>query len=278
MRKDGPPARPHMTTSTSSSMKDAIEHAHRLCYSGKFDEALAQFKSLESDSVDAADKAGFLLDQATCYSELGRMEEARACVARAKLLVIADLEASAQIDLFAAKLFIKEGNREAAIQALSCLLGTYADWLSTKQGESLYQEIQTERAFTLMHMLRYEKARPILERVVKFPLDKEIEACARCHLGRCYFELKEDSLAKEQFLEANRIGVPEDWEANFHFHFGYTLYNLRSFKEAKREFVLCLQSGPPGPPTSLKYQMLAATSRKLGEFAQARLFDKMAES
>jgi hypothetical protein len=70
----------------------------------------------------------------------------------------------------------------------------------------------------------------------------------------------------------------EEWKAVFHYYYGYTLYELKAFQQAKREFILCLQSGPSGPEPALRYSMLAATSRKLGERSEAASFEERAKS
>ena len=86
------------------------------------------------------------------------------------------------------------------------------------------------------------------------------------------------SLAREQFEHANALGVSEEWEAVFHYYYGYTLYELKEWQRAKREFILCLQSGPSGPEPTLRYAMLAAVSRTLGEHSEARTYDEKAKS
>ena len=83
---------------------------------------------------------------------------------------------------------------------------------------------------------------------------------------------------ENQFERANALGVREEWQPVFHYYYGYTLYELEEFQRAKREFILYLQSGPSGPEESLRYAMLAATSRKLGEHSEARSYDEKARS
>jgi tetratricopeptide (TPR) repeat protein len=85
-------------------------------------------------------------------------------------------------------------------------------------------------------------------------------------------------LAREQFERANAVGVSEEWQPAFHYYYGYTLYDLREFQLAKREFIRCLQSGASGPEEWMRYAMLAATSRKLGEHSEARAYDEKATS
>lgn len=258
-------------------MDSTVEHAYRLCEAGKWNEALVQFETLASRNVGALEKAGFLIDQATCHSELGDFEKARALVAEAKVLTTGDLEAWAQVDFFAATLLLMEERREEGLEAISRLLRDYSDWFGTMEGRELYRDVQLQRAFSLMHVPRYQEARPALEEVIGFPLEDDNKVLVRCHLGRCYCEPGEYSLAKEQFSEANRLSVPEDWESIFHYYFGYSLYSLKEYRAAKREFLLCLQSGSEIPP-SLKYDMLGAVSEKLGKRREMRLFEEMARS
>ena len=72
--------------------------------------------------------------------------------------------------------------------------------------------------------------------------------------------------------------MSEEWQPEFHYYYGYTLYELKEFQPAKREFILCLQSGSSGPEATLRYAMLAAVSRKLGEHAEAAAFEKQAKA
>ena len=129
-----------------------------------------------------------------------------------------------------------------------------------------------------MHLQRNPEAKPLLEEATKFELDNAVRSDVHCHLGRCYHELALYTLAREQFEQANALGVSGEWEAVFHYYYGYTLYELNEFQRAKREFILCLQSGPSGPEPALRYSMLAATSRRLGERSEAASYEERAKS
>ena len=147
----------------------------------------------------------------------------------------------------------------------------------------MYEFIQVQRALALIHLGRNLEARPLLEAAAQFDLDgeeidEETRSEVHCHLGRCYHELSLYQLAREQFQQANALGVSEQWKPVFHYYYGYTLYELKEYQRAKREFILCLQSGSSGPETQLRYLMLAATSRKLGEYSEARAYEERAES
>jgi len=158
------------------------------------------------------------------------------------------------------------------------MLIQYKAWFNTPEGRDVYELVQVQRAFSLIHLETKEEVRPLLEEAVAFQLDSEVRSYVHCHLGRCYHELALYTLAREQFERANSLGVSEEWEAVFHYYYGYTLYELKEFQRAKREFILCLQSGPSGPEPTLRYSMLAATSRKLGEHSEARSYAEKARS
>lgn len=249
---------------------------HELCNSGRSEEALEHLRELASQSVDSLEKAGYLLAEAACLREAGNFAEAQTAITRAKEFAGTDPMACAQIDFFAATLMIDEDKRENGLEALSRVLKNYSGLFQEGEGREMYEEIQMQRGFTLMHLSKHREARPILEEAASFQLEAESKSRVHCHLGRCYHELAEHHLAKEQFLLAQSLSVAEDWEATFHYYFGYTLYELRDFASARREFILCLQSSASGPPLSYTYRMLAATSRKLAEYDQARLYEKMA--
>jgi tetratricopeptide (TPR) repeat protein len=177
-----------------------------------------------------------------------------------------------------ATLLLKDNKREEGLQNLSAILVQYGDLLKCPEGRDVYEMVQIQRAFSLVHLERNEEARPLLEEALSFRVEREVESDLHCHLGRCYFELSEYDRAKTHFERADALGVGEDWQSAFHYYFGYTLYELKDFQRAKRELILCIQSGPDGTPGSMRYALLAATSRKLGEYSEARAYDEIAKS
>jgi tetratricopeptide (TPR) repeat protein len=231
-----------------------------------------------ADQGDPLKKAARLLEGATRLQEQGQFRDAEGLIAEAKQLSAPNLQACAEIDLFSARSLLKENRQEEGLQKLAAMLIEYADWFKTRDGRDVYELVQLDRGFALMHLERNEEARPVLEEAVSFQLDSQVQSDVYCHLGCCYHKLSVYPSAKEQFERANAIGVSEDWQSAFHYYFGYTLYELRDFQRAKREFILCLQSGPSGPRESMRYAMLAATSRKLGEYSEARSYDEKAQS
>jgi tetratricopeptide (TPR) repeat protein len=232
----------------------------------------------QSGAEDLLQRVADLLECANSCQRQERSADADSLIAKAKQLATGNPNASAMVDFFCATIFLEQGNREQGLHALASMLTEYSEWLATAEGRDMYEFIQVQRAFSMMHLQRNLEARPLLEEATQFQLDAEVRSDVHCHLGRCYHELSLYTLAREQFECANAIGVSEEWQPAFHYYYGYTLYELKEFQRAKREFILCLQSSPFGPEPTLRYSMLAATSRKLGELSEARAYEEQAKS
>jgi tetratricopeptide (TPR) repeat protein len=231
-----------------------------------------------SDPNDPPYRVGILLQQANRQQSTGHFRDAELLVAEAKRLAQGHTQALAEIDFFCALSLLELDKRDEGVESLAVMLIQYKAWFNTPEGRDLYELVQVQRAFSLINLERKEEARPLLEEAVTFQLDSKVRSDVHCHLGRCYHELSLYTLAREQFEQADALGVGEDWQPPFHYYYGYTLYELKEFQRAKREFILCLQSGPSGPDAYLRYRMLAATSRKLGEHSEARSYDEKPSS
>lgn len=257
---------------------EKTQTAQRLCDAGRFADALLLFRELERDSDNTLEAAGYLVDAATCYLRIGNPEAARECVSKARELAANDALAQAQIDFFEATELIEAGEQEQGVEALSRILDYASAWLNSNESRELYERVQIQRAFTLMHLSKGAEARPILEEAASFDLENDVKSSVHCHLGRLNHESKEYALAKQNFVVAEKLGVRDNWAAAFHYYFGFALYELKEFDAARRQLILSVQSGPSGPPASYRYKMLAAVSRKLGEWDRAREYDKLARS
>ena len=231
-----------------------------------------------SDRNDPLYRIAILLQDANRQQSAGHFRDAELSIVEARRLAQGNTQALAEIDFFCALSLLEQDKRNDGVQALSAMLTQHKTWFNAPEGRDLYELIQVQRALSLIHLERKEEARPLLEEAVTFQLDSEARSNVHCHLGRCYHEASLYTLAREQFERADALGVSEEWKPSFHYYYGYTLYELKEFQRAKREFILCLQSGSPGPEESLRYGMLAATTRKLGEHSEARSYEKKASS
>ena len=231
-----------------------------------------------ADVDELMKRAASLFEDAERCQEQGRFEDAEKLIAEAKNLVASNRQACAEIDLFRARSLLKANKGEEGLRNLTAILAEYADWFRNPNSRDVYEMVQLQRAFSLVHLERNDEALPLLEEALSFQLEREVQSVLHCHLGRCYHERSQYSLAKEHFERADALGVGDHWQAVFHYYFGYTLYELKDFQRAKRQFILSVQSGDSGPPDSMRYAMLAAASRKLGEHSEARRYDEKAKS
>jgi len=231
-----------------------------------------------ADLDEPLKRAASLFEEAEQCQEQGRFEDAEKLLVEAKSLVAGNQQACAEVDLLRAISLLKMNEREKGVQSLKAILSDYADLFKNPDSREVYEMVQLERAFSLVHLERKEEALPLLEEALSFELERDVQSDLHCHLGRCYHEHSQYSLAKEHFERADALGVSDDWRPLFHYYFGYTLYELKDFQRAKRQFILCVQSGNSAPPQSMRYAMLAAASRKLGEHSEARRYDEKAKS
>jgi tetratricopeptide (TPR) repeat protein len=231
-----------------------------------------------ADRDGPLERAASLLEDAERHGEQGRFEDAERLAVEAKNLVSGNRQACAEIDLFRARSLLQAKKLDEGVRTLTAILTEYADWFRNPESREVYEMVQLQRAFSLVHLERNEEALPLLEEALSFQLEREVQSDLHCHLGRCYHERSQYPLAKEHFEHADALRVGEGWRSVFHYYFGYTLYELKDFQRAKRQFILCVQSGDSTLPEAMRYEMLAAASRKLGEYSEARRYDEKANS
>ena len=114
-----------------------------------------------------------LLNRANRYYKEKRPVEADLIVAEAKRLAATDQHASAVVEMFCATTFLARDKPEQGLRVLASMLCEYRDWLSTPEGRPMYEFIQVQRAFSLIHLGRNLEARPLLEAAVQFDFNAE---------------------------------------------------------------------------------------------------------
>jgi tetratricopeptide (TPR) repeat protein len=257
----------------STEYQDAL----KLFNAGRFRLAADSFSALASRSNDSLEKANYLIEKAECHRQLMEYGEASNCAAAAKALAKSDAVSVMQINYFEATLLVSQEKREEALDMLSRLLKDHAKDLTEGEGRELYEQIQLQRAFTLMHLERYADANPLLDEAATFELPASSRSDVLCNLGQCCFERGRYPDAGEQFKLAEVLGIGDEWAATCRYYWGYSLYELGDFTAARRQLILCLQSGADGPPPSYVYKLLAVVCRKLGEGKEARAYEELAK-
>ena len=90
---------------------------------------------------------------------------------------------SAETDFFRATRLLEQGQREEGLQALASLLEQHEGWLKTRVGRPLYEAIQVQRAFSLMHLQKNSEAKPLLEEATISMLTSKLGAMFIVILG-----------------------------------------------------------------------------------------------
>src|SRR2546430_14869510 len=94
-------------------------------------------------------------------------------------------ESAAERDFSCATALLEQGGREEGLRALAAILVRHGGCLQTAEGRPVYEAIQVQRAFSLMHLQKNVEAKPLLEEAIQFDLGAEVRSDVHCHLGRC---------------------------------------------------------------------------------------------
>ena len=78
--------------------------------------------------------------------------------AEARRLAQGHTQALAKIDFFCAVSLLEQDKRDEGVQALSTMLIEHKAWFNTPEGRDLYELVQVQRAFSLIHVERNEEA------------------------------------------------------------------------------------------------------------------------
>jgi len=249
----------------------AFVQAVELFEMGDFEGALLQFTTLAEHASDPKEKAGFLLDQATCYTRLGRDERAERCLEDARTLATTDRTGWLITELGYACLLLEQKRFVEALSVLNLLRGEHNELVADPGLSLLRRDLDMQRSFVLIQLSRYHEAIPDLEAICETQPDGE----ALSLLARCHLELRQYEAAEECFLLADQCGIPDDSRAAFHYYRGRNYYELGDFTKAKQELVLSAEAGSTPTPRAQVYEMLAATCRLLGGHEDAARYAAM---
>lgn len=161
-----------------------------------------------ADLDEPLERAASLLEDAERRGEQGRFEDAERLAIEAKNLVEGNWQACAEIDLFRARTLLQAQRLEEGVRNLTAILTEYADLFKNPNSREVYEMVQLQRAFSLVHLEKSDEALPLLEEALSFQLEKDVQSDLHCHLGRCYHERSRYPLAKEHFERADALG----WE------------------------------------------------------------------
>jgi hypothetical protein len=116
-----------------------------------------------SDPNDPRHRIGTLLQEANRQQGAGHFGDAELSIAAARRLAQGHTQVLAEIDFFCALSLLEQDKQDEGVEALSALLFQHKALFDTPEGRDLYELVQVQRAFSLIHLERKEEARPLLE-------------------------------------------------------------------------------------------------------------------
>jgi tetratricopeptide (TPR) repeat protein len=260
-----------------------FEKAVALRNAGRITEAIQEFRSMQEATSDPNEKAAFMLGEVRCYGELGRVADAERVLAGIPELAPNDVELRFHVSLMAAYVAAQGGKHEKAILQFQELLGQYADLLQTADYRDSYEDIQQRRAFSMVHLRRYEDALPILKEASSSfsTLTGEDQQEIHLYLGTCYAELQEDRLAKEEFLRTIDFALKNSVEAQARYNLGVVAFLDGAFAQARHQLESILETYPGEIPNVSRkdvYFQLSRTYHYLGDKENATHYKKLADA
>jgi tetratricopeptide (TPR) repeat protein len=243
---------------------------------GKLEEAAEEFHALAESAQSEGDRGVYRLNEAYCLGELHRMEDAWCALREAKELSPGDEEYDLRVGLAEACLCKWQGEPGKAIERLDRLLQAHAGLLRAPGLRDLYEITRTMRGSALVDLQRYAEARPVLEEALGFEGPKEPEFY--CHLGICYYGLREYERAKQALAQALQGRMSAGWTVAAHYFLGLAHRALGAAAWAKRELETAAQLGRGHGNEAQIYRELAETCRRLGLHEEARRYESLAKT
>jgi tetratricopeptide (TPR) repeat protein len=239
---------------------------------GRLDVAAAEFRELRNAARDDRARGQCMGNEALCFAESGRTEEARALLREARRLVPPHPEDELRLELVEESLDETDHKFDEALDKLNRLVRRFKKLLRSPDLRDIYEHVQTRRGMLLVKLRRYQEARPLLEEALKFEGERGPEFY--CELGTCYVYLKECERAKLALLRALEKKPEEGWAVTTHYCLGLAEICLgahaRAIEQLEKSEALAKEYGRP---TDQIYHVLAIAWRRLGREDQAAHYD-----
>ena len=221
---------------------DAINHAFELRKSGQTEEALQIFRTLIAVTENRDDKAGLYMQEASCLAALGRHDEAKAALQRARA-ASQKTWLGAYADEQEALIAMGEGKLEEALRRFDSLLSQYPFVREEAQFRGLFESVQVQRGILLSSLGRHEEALPVLAEALKFDLSEHERGTVIFNIGKCFLALGDRDQARTAFEEVPMVCQDRDCVLPARFNLGMIYAQEEKFGSAVREFKWCEANG-----------------------------------
>ncbi len=221
---------------------DAVNHALKLRKSGQTEEALEIFRTLIAVTENPDDKAGLLMQEASSLTALGRHEESKAALQRARSYSQKKW-LGAYADEQEGLIAMGEGNLEEALRVFDRLLAQNPFVKQDSEYRGLYESVQAQRGILLSSLGRHEEALPVLVEALKFELSEHERGTVVYNIGKCFLALGDRDQARTAFEEVPMVCEDRDCVLPARFNLGMIYAQEGKFGSAVQEFKWCEANG-----------------------------------
>lgn len=258
-----------------------FERAIQLRDRGYTNDAIVEFQQMAKETSDRNEKSSLMLNEARCYSTLGRIRDADGLLMEIRKLAPDDRVVCANVDFGVACVAAQAGQHERALGEYDGLLRKYVDLLTKPEYRDFYADVEQRRAMSLVTLGRYAEALPALQQASGFSgLSSNDRRCIYLNMGICHQELGDTSSARDEFLRVIQFGVSDDLEDQARYRIALLYFSLGALAQAKQHLEQVLQNTPPvlsSVPRKFVYAQLSTICDSLGERETARKYQKMAD-
>ncbi len=256
-----------------------FQKATALRDSGRAEDAAREFHLLEAEVDSTNERAALLMNEHTCYCDLGRLDEAQRLMTQIRTLETTDLVVRLVVDFGEACMHIQMGQTGKGLSEFQEILALYPELLQSSH-RNLYESIQRRRGVSLSKLNRHSEALPLLSEASAFAnLVAEDKQEIHFYLGICYDQLREWVSAKEHYLQAIGLELNSDLEAHARYQVAIIYFNAGAFAQAKHHLEAVLQARDgdvPNLPKQYIYELLSRTCHYLGEKQDAQRYASLA--
>ena len=257
--------------------REAINHAFELRKSGQTEQALEVFRAQIAVTDDRDDKAGLFMQEASCLAELGRHDEAREALKRARSASTKKW-LSAYADEQEALMSMGEGSYEESLRIFEGILSQYPFVKEDTAHRGLYESVQVERGILLATLGRREEALKVLAETLKFDLSQHERGTVIYNIGKCFLAVKDQDQARAAFEEVPMVCQDRDCVLPSRFNLGMIYANEGRLGSALREFKWCeANGGADDLPAGVLYSCLADVLEAAGVTAEAERYRNMVD-
>jgi len=239
---------------TSRSLQ---ERAETLRDCGKFKEAYDAFLDAAEHTDNIVEKADLVLNATTNLTQLHEFDAAREQLDRVRQLLSVSVlpnktgnppdqqnvrRLAVCVEIEEAEILAAEKRLNSAVARLSRIVEEFGLNKGEPSLESLYDEVQSRKAYFLVYLDQWNKALPIFEELVS---RKNDDPKFLFYLGYCYDRTGDLNRAMLALQRTLILRPPPHIDFQAHGTLGMVLYKMKRFAEAKQELEACASEAPP---------------------------------